>query len=309
MGDRERNGQTLLAFGAMVLIGGLNFIAVRFSNRELPPFWGASIRFFAAIIVLAAFAAIQRLQYPRGLALIGAVIYGLLGFGAAYAFGYVGFVHVPAGLAAVILALTPLITFGLAVIQGQEPFRWRPLTGGLVALVGIALMFSGTMTAAVPLFSLLALLAMAGSAAEASIVVKRFPRSHPVTTNVVAMLTGAVLLLILSFVYREPHPLPVRTSTWVALTYLVVLGSSTAFVLFLYVLKNWTASSVSYQFVLFPFVAVTLSALLERVSFPPTLLAGMGVVLAGVYVGVVSRVPFVRMPHRLGPEPCLNCAE
>lgn len=303
------NRWVLAAFLAFVVLGGTNMVAVRFSNRELPPFWGASIRFFAAVVILVAFAAVQRLEFPRGRALIGAVIYGVLGFGAAYAFGYVGLRHVPAGLAAVTLALTPLITFGLAVTQGQEPFRWRPLAGGAVALIGIALMFSGSVSAAVPVLSLLALIAMAGSAAEASIVVKRFPRSHPVTTNVVAMLTGAILLLILSFVFREPHPLPGRASTWVALTYLVVLGSSTAFVLFLYVLRNWTASSVSYQFVLFPFVAVTLSAVLERVSFPPTLLAGMGIVLVGVYVGVVSKVPFVRTPHRLGTEPCLNCAE
>ncbi|HEY6102605.1 MAG TPA: hypothetical protein VI007_05190 [bacterium] len=36
------------AFLAVVIIGGSNFVAVRFSNRELPPFWGASIRFFAS---------------------------------------------------------------------------------------------------------------------------------------------------------------------------------------------------------------------------------------------------------------------
>ena len=89
----------------------------------------------------------------------------------------------------------------------------------------------------------------------------------------------------------------------------MVLGSSTIFVLFLYVLKHWSASSVAYQFVFFPLVALTLSSVLERASFPPTLLAGMAFVLAGVYVGTVSQVPFVRTPHRLGTEPCLNCAE
>jgi drug/metabolite transporter (DMT)-like permease len=303
------NRLVLAAFLAFVVLGGTNMIAVRFSLRELPPFWGASIRFFAAVVLLAAFAAVRRLEFPRGRALVGAVIYGLLGFGAAYAFGYLGLRRVPAGTAAVTLALTPLITFGLAVSQGQEPFRWRPLAGGVVALGGIALMFRGAMSSAVPVIALLALLAMAGSSAEASIAVKGFPRSHPVTMNVVAMLTGALLLLVLSFIFREPHPWPGLATTWVAMAYLVILGSSTAFVLFLYVLKNWSASSVSYQFVLFPFVAVTLSVLLERVSFPPSLLAGMAVVLAGVYVGTVSRVPFVRTPHRLGTEPCLNCAE
>ena len=298
-----------MAFVAVVVIGGTNFVAVRFSNRELPPFWGASIRFFSAAAVLAGFAIVQRLDFPRGPALTGAVAYGILGFGAAYAFAYWGLQRVSAGLAAVTLALTPVITFGLAVAQGQEPFRWRPLAGAAVALAGITVMFRGSVSDAIPVLSLLALVATGGLSAEASIVVKRFPRSHPVTMNVVGMLTGAVVLLILSLISREPHPLPSQASTWVALAYLVVLGSSTIFVLFLYVLQHWSASSVAYQFVLFPLVALTLSSVLERASFPPTLLAGMAFVLAGVYAGAVSQVPFVRAPHRLGTEPCLNCAE
>ena len=79
--------------------------------------------------------------------------------------------------------------------------------------------------------------------------------------------------------------------------------------LFLFVLKHWSASSVAYQFVLFPIVAVTLSAILERTPFHPTLLSGMALVLGGVYVGVVSQVPFVRTRQKLGTEPCLNCSE
>lgn len=304
------NTLVLAAFLAFVLLGGTNMVAVRFSNRELPPFWGASVRFFAAVVLLCAFAVIQRLEFPRGRALAGAAAYGALGFGAAYAFGYVGFQRVSAGLGAVTLALTPLITFGLAVLQGQEPFRWRPLAGGAVALGGIALMFRGAVgTAVLPVLSLLALLAMATAAAEASILVKRFPRSHPVTTNIVAMLTGAVLLLILSLIAREPRRLPTAASTWVAVGYLVVLGSSAAFVLLLFVLKNWPASSVAYQFVLFPLVAISLSALLEGAALSLPLLAGAGVVLAGVYVGAVTHTPFARTPHRLGTEPCLTCAE
>jgi len=299
----------LAAFLAVVLIGGTNFVAVRFSIRELPPFWGASIRFLAAAAVLAVVALVQRLEFPRGSALIGAVIYGLLGFGAAYAFAYWGLQRISAGLAAVTMALTPLITFGLAVAQGQEPFRWRPLAGGVVALAGIGLIFRGAASDAIPVLSLLAIAATGAASAEASIVVKRFPRSHPVTMNAVGMLTGAVVLLVLSFVSREPHALPRETSTWVALGYLVLLGSSTIFVLFLHVLKHWAASSVAYQFVLFPLVALTLSSVLERASVPSTLLAGMAVVLGGVYIGSVSQVPFVRTPHRLGTEPCLNCAE
>ena len=305
----QPNRWILAAFVAVVVIGGTNFVAVRFSNRELPPFWGASIRFFAAAAVLAVFAFVQRLEFPRGRAILGAVAFGVIGFGAFYAFAYWGLQRASAGLAAVTVASTPLLTFGLAVAHGQEPFRWRPLAGGLVALAGIATMFRGSVSETVPMLSLLALIVAAGSAAEGSVIVKWFPKTHPVTTNVVAMLTGALVLLILSLIAGEPRPLPTQASTWAALAYLVVLGSSVLFVLFLYVLKHWSASSVAYQFVLFPIVAVSMSVLLEQTSFPPTLIVGMLLVLGGVYIGIVSQVPFVRTPQKLGTEPCVNCPE
>ena len=44
----------LLVFALIVLVGGSNFVAVRFSNRELPPFFGAGIRFVGASLFLLA---------------------------------------------------------------------------------------------------------------------------------------------------------------------------------------------------------------------------------------------------------------
>ncbi len=304
---RER--LALGAFVLVVLFGGANFVAGKVSIRELAPFWAATLRLAAAAILLFAFVAVERLPLPRGRALAGAVSYGVLGFGAAYGFAYWGFQRVPAGMGATVMAVTPLFAFALALLHGQEEFRWRPLLGGTVALAGIAVMFSRSMGTAVPLPSLLAIVAFAMCNAEASVVVKQFPTSHPVTTNAVGMLTGAIILMMLSVLFREPHPAPARTSTWIALVYLILLGSTTTFVLFLFVLRSWPASKVAYMFVLFPLVAVTLSAWLDRAPVTPALLLGGFFVLLGVFAGAVRQVPFVRTPHRVGPEPCLTCAE
>jgi len=307
--DRRAEKLVFLAFSVVVLIGGTNFVAVRFSNRELAPFWGAALRFAAAALLLFAGVLVRRLPLPRGRGLLGAVIYGALGFGAGYAFAYWGLQRVPAGLAAVILASTPLFTFALAVLHRQEQFRWQPLLGGAIALGGILVMFSRSASAAVPLSSLLAMIATAICAAEASIVIKQFPKSHPITTNAIAMATGAVILFALSVAFREPLLRPNQVTTWIALLYLVLLGSSTAFVLFLFVLKHWAASAVAYQFVLFPVVATVAAAWLEHQRVAPSMAFGGLLVLAGVYAGAVAGAPFARTPHRLGSEPCLTCAE
>lgn len=300
---------TLAAFGSIVLIGGVNFVAVRFSNRELPPFWGAGLRFTAAAALLFAVVILQRLPLPRGRALFGTAAYGVLAFGASYALGYWGLLKVPAGVAAVTLASAPLLTFVLALIHRQERFRWSGLAGGLLALAGIAVLFRQSVGSAVPLASLLAIVAMAVCFAEAGILIKQFPRSHPVSTNAVAMSIGALILLTISAISREPWVIPAQTSTWAALAYLVVLGSSTVFVLFLFVLRHWSASAVAYQFVLFPIVAMAVASWLEgdRVTLPMAF--GTLVILGGVYVGAIAHASEARLQARMASEPCISCPD
>ena len=57
---------TYLAFFFVVLFGGSNAVAVRFSNLELPPFWGATLRFGAATLLFWAAVWLKRIPLPRG---------------------------------------------------------------------------------------------------------------------------------------------------------------------------------------------------------------------------------------------------
>ena len=91
----SRDRTTLVAFAVAVLVGGLNFVAVRFSNRELPPFEWAALRFAAASLLFLAYARVRGIPLPRGRSLTGAVLFGLLGFSGAYAFLYWGLVSAP----------------------------------------------------------------------------------------------------------------------------------------------------------------------------------------------------------------------
>lgn len=282
-GERIALGAFLVA---SVLAGG-NAVGVRFSNRELAPLWGAGFRFALAAALLAALMAALRLAPPRGRALTGAVLYGTLNFGAAFALAYYGFVHVHAGLGQTLLAVVPLATILLAVLQRQERFRTEGLVGAVVALVGIAVLSRTPLREAVPLLSLLALLASALCFAQAAIVVRRFPPVHPVTMNAFGMGTAAVLLIASSLLVDETIELPRRAATWAALGYLVAVGSVVVFSLYVVVLRYWSASRMSYTFVLVPVVTVLLSAWLDDEPVRASLLLGGSLVLVGVYVGAL----------------------
>jgi len=278
---------TLAAFAAIVIFLGANFVAVRFSNRELPPFWGAAIRFAIAAGLLLAIVAGARIPLPRGPALRAALLFGLLAFFATYALAYWGLVSARAAMGAVAFATVPLITLFLAAGVGLERIRIRGLAGAGVALGGTALAFFEQVRLDVPPAAVAALLLAALFAAAAGIVVKRAPKAHPVGVNAIAIPVGAGLLFATSVAVGEPHPWPTLPETWAALAWLVV-STILAFVLFVWVLGRWSASASSYSSVLTPFVTLILAALLvgEVVTF--AFVVGSLLVLAGVYLGVLS---------------------
>jgi drug/metabolite transporter (DMT)-like permease len=282
-GERVALGAFLVA---SVLAGG-NAIGVRFSNRELSPLWGAGLRFALATTLLVALMAALRLAPPAGKALTGAVLYGALNFGAAFALVYYGFVEVHAGIGQTLLAVVPLATLLLAVLQQQERFRTEGILGAALALIGIAVLSHAPLRESVPLLSLLAILAGAFCFAQAAIVVRRFPTVHPVTMNAVGMGTAALLLVTGSLLVGETIELPERGETWAALAYLVVVGSVVVFSLYIVVLRYWTASRMSYTFVLVPVVTVALSAWLDDEPVHLGLLLGGSMVLIGVYLGAL----------------------
>jgi drug/metabolite transporter (DMT)-like permease len=279
----------LLAFAGVVLFGGLNAVAVRQTVLEIAPEWGAAIRFLAAGAIFVALTVAGRRPFPRGRSLTGAMAYGAIGFAASFGLIYPALRTVQAGTASVVLALAPLATYGLAVAQRQERFRVEALIGALIAMVGIAIVFVDQLGADVPTGPLAAIVLGMLCLSESGIVVKWVPRADPFATNAVAMLTAGVLLLMASLVTGETRAIPTRMSTWLALGYITVLGSVVMFGLYLYGLRRWTASAMSYTTLMLPFVSVTAATLLTGEAFSPAFLVGGLVMVAGVYVGAFGR--------------------
>jgi drug/metabolite transporter (DMT)-like permease len=277
----------LLAFAGVVLLAGSNIVAVRFSNRELDPFWGAGIRFLAASLILWALVLAGRHPLPKGRALGGALVYGILSFLIAYAFFYWGSLEVPAGLGGTIMASVPLLTVLLAAGHRLERLRLRGVLGAVVALTGIAVMSSGALGGDVSLLSVIAVGVAAAAAAESGIVLKLLVSAHPVVTNAIGMSVGAVLLLVLSSIVGESWGTPKSPSVWGAIVYLAI-ASPFLFMLVVYVIQRWTATGASYQFVLFPIVSVIGGAVLLNEEVTSSLLLGAPRGLAGVYIGALA---------------------
>jgi drug/metabolite transporter (DMT)-like permease len=284
-GDSDR--WTLVAFFTGALLSAGNPISVKFSNVELDPLWGATLRFTLAATLMLLVMAALRLSFPRGRALLGAVLYGLFNFGLAFACLFYALVELGAGFLQILLAVIPLTTLFLAVLQRQERFTLTPVLGAVLAMAGVVLMSQIALNDAIPPLSILAAMGAALCLAEGAVLVRIFPPEHPVSLNAVGMTVGAGVLFLGSLLAGDTIALPTLRATWLALAYMVILGSGGVFILWVYVLKRWKASRAAYNFVLLPPITLVFSLWIldERVGVE--LILGGLLVLTGVYIGAL----------------------
>lgn len=283
----SRDRTTLAIFLVVSALAGGNGVGVRFSNRELDPMWGATLRFALASVVLMVIARLRHQAIPRGRPLAAAALYGLLSFGGAFSLTYYGLVEVQAGLGQTILALVPLATLLLAVLQRQERMTGAAVMGTLLAVSGIAVISGIGTTGTAPILSILALVGSALCFAEAAVLVHRLPPISPVVLNAVGMAAGAAMLMLISLVAGESIRLPALAATWTAIAYLVIAGSVVVFILYVILLQRWQASRAAYTFVVIPVFAILFSAWLDNEQIGLELVGGGLLVVAGVYVGAL----------------------
>jgi drug/metabolite transporter (DMT)-like permease len=103
------------------------------------------------------------------------------------------------------------------------------------------------------------------------------------------MASGSLVFAAMMLISREMPVLPVRTDTWLAQIYLIVIGSCVVFGMMLFVLKRWSASATAYGMVVMPFVTIAASSWLTGETITPVFAVGAALVLLGVYVGALSR--------------------
>jgi len=280
---------TGLVFLGVVVLGGGNAVAVGIANREIAPLWEATLRFGVAAVVLVVAVLATRTPWPRGRALTGSVLYGAVGFAGAFGLIHWSLVQAPPAHVQTMLALVPLVTFLLAVAQRLERFRITGLIGALVAFEGIAVIFGEQLGSSTPLTSLAAAIVGAVCLAESNVILKRFPKCHPLANNAVAMAVGTALLLAASVALGESRAAPGNPATVVAIAYAALGGTVVVFMLFIEVVSRWTASAASYVMPLMPLLTILLASVTTGAALTWPFVIGGGLVLTGVYVGAFAR--------------------
>ena len=273
---------TYVAFALCCLIWGSTFLAIRIGNEAVAPVWSAAVRLALAAPALALLAWATRARWPRGAALRGAMLFGFFNYGVNLALLYWGEQTVPSGIAAVFYATVPLSTALLAPLFRIEHLSPRKVAAAVAAFCGVAVIFAGELSLAVPFAGLAAILFAATAAALSSVMLKRAPRQDTLPANAIAALVGLPVCLAASLVLGEQREVPATAGAWFPIIYLVVAGSLGAYLLYTWLIKTWSVTNASYIGVVVPIVAVILGAIVKQERPALLTFVGAAIVIAAV---------------------------
>jgi drug/metabolite transporter (DMT)-like permease len=276
-----------LAFAVCCTIWGSTFLFIRMGNASTPPVWAAAIRLSLAAVLFGILAVLLRAPWPRGSQLRAALWFGAVDFGVSLPLLYWGEQRVPSGLAAAVFATLPLSAALFARAAGLEPLRPRVVIASLVAIAGVAMLFSSSLSGHWEAARLAAVFLAATTAALAGVLLKRAPGANPFATNAWAHGVGALMCVAASRWLGESQSLP-RGDAWFPIAYLTVFGSLGAFATFTWLVARWPVTRISFVAVIVPVAALVLGVLVLHERPGGRALLGCVVILGAVLAGIAG---------------------
>jgi drug/metabolite transporter (DMT)-like permease len=291
------------AYLAVVLIWSTTPLAVKWSGEGPGFLFGVLGRMSLGMVLCLALVMALRLEFPWHRAARRAYYSGALGAYAAMLLIYWAAQYVPSGLISVLFGLSPLITALLArPLLNERGLTAAHVTGMLVALLGLALIFGAGLALGTHMAAGLAAICASVVLQSLSLVlIKRHAGPLPslsVTAGALAIATPLFFLTWLAFDHHTPVQLPARALA--SIVYLGVIGSVIGFTLFFYVLKHVSAHSSALITLITPVLALLLGATINHEHVGLRIWAGTALVLSGLALhqwgGLLGRL----IPARIG---------
>lgn len=293
MMTRDSFGPHLRLVG-MALLWGASWPAGRVIAQNMPPLAAASLRFVLAVMVLlpwmycaGGFAGLKGWSARRWLGMAAAGATGVFGYAS---FFLLGLQHVPAGKAALVITLNPVVTLLLAVWLFRERINRVIASGMLLAALGAVVVISHgrpleILQGAVGTGEALILGCVACWVSYTLIGRWLLTGVDALSATAVTSTVGAVLLLAASLVVEGPAGLAAALhgtwQAWMALLFLAFGATALAYAWYFDGVKALGAGAASGYITLVPVIGVVFSALLLGEEIDASMLVGGAMAVAG----------------------------
>jgi drug/metabolite transporter (DMT)-like permease len=283
-----------LAPGVFVFLWSTGFIGVKYGIPYSPPFYFIAIRMAIASLLL--FIAISFLRKSQPLTrsilwpstLIGLTLHGAYLGGCFFAVSR----GMPAGVAALIVSLQPVLVSLFAAKYLNEPLKARAVSGLILGLAGLFVVVIPriNMTGDNAISSVAVAASVIGllGGTSGTILQKKYGGAIPTLAGTsIQYAATALVLLVLALLFEEPN------ITWSpefigAMTWLVLALSFGAILLLFFLLSHGSAASVSSLYYLVPAVTAIMAFFMFDEHISVLSLIGTAITVVGVWL-VVSK--------------------
>jgi drug/metabolite transporter (DMT)-like permease len=286
------------------VVWGSTYLAIRVGVETMPPLLMAATRNLVAGAIMFPLAVGARRRairagqavrrWPSRAEWLGCATVGILLLVANGAVG-IGEQTIPSGLAALLVATVPLWLLGIDAMLNHARLGLAPVAGLALGLIGVGLLCGlGGGSGRISVVGVVVILVAAFTWALGTIMTRRVTiPSSPALASGMELLCGGVALLVLGSAAGEfgsLHLAQVSWRSWLALGYLIVVGSIVAFSAYGIAVRSLPTTTVATYAYVNPVIAVLLGTLILNERLTPAMFAG-GALIVGAVVLVVRRSP------------------
>ena len=281
------------------VVWGSTYLAIRVGVETIPPLLLAAARTLVAGLIMfplamrgrrAAAGGRRPRSWPTRAEWLGCAIVGGLLLVANGAVG-VGEKTVPSGLAALLVATVPLWLLGMDAGLNHTRIGPALIAGLALGLAGVGLLSGlGGRGAGVSATGVVIILIAAAGWALGTIMARRVTLpARPALASGMQLLSGGAVLLALAAATGEVSSFrlaEVSARSWLALGYLIVIGSIVAFSAYGIAVRTLPTATVATYAYVNPVIAVLLGTLILNERLTPAMLGGGALIVAAVVLVV-----------------------
>jgi drug/metabolite transporter (DMT)-like permease len=296
----------ILAFGLVYVFWGSTYLGIGIAVEHIPPGLMCGVRFTIAGVVMLVWCALtgrRILHAPRDLFHM-AVVGILLLMGGNLTLSYAEQI-VPTGLAALLIAVTPLWFLVLdSLLLGDHHISQRGKVGLLLGIAGVVvLIWPEVRTPASigrrELWWSLALLAGSFTWALGSVLSKKWPNADPFSAIAWQVTFAGIANLVFAALFERRLDVMWTARGVGAIFYLIVCGSWIGYTAYIWLLQHVPTSKAATYAYVNPVVAVFLGWLVLHERIDRFIVLGTAIVVASVVLVTSAKVSSRTVAERL----------